>query len=93
MAPTMKPSQLNARKNLVIEGLKGSNEDEMTANVLQIASDNRAIVYTSDIVNIFRMRRRDNTNQTPGPVLVPFNRILIWDNIMKRKANLRHIIG
>ena len=93
MAPSDRMRPNNARKNPVIEGLKGRDKAELTAYLLKMATDIGAIIYSSDKVNIFRMRRKDETNSAPGPVLVSFNRISITDNIMKKKANLRYIMG
>ena len=66
----------------MIEGFNGRDKAEMTANLMQMASDIGTIVFGTDIVNIFRMRRRHNSNLTPGPVLVTFNRISFRDNIV-----------
>ena len=91
MAEQNKNRPLNehsTRKNLVVEGLKGESEDEMIASLLSITTSIGAIVYKTDIEEIFRLKRRDSTNLTPGPVLVRFNRIAIRDNVLKRKINL-----
>ena len=93
MAATSAPRLNNARNNLVIEGLKGESEEEMTINIIEMASEIGAIIYMTDIANIFRMKRRDEENRTPGPVLVTFNRVSIRDNILKKKVNLRHVQG
>ena len=81
----------STRKNLVIEGLKGQTESDMIASLLHITSELGAIVYKVDIDTIFRMNRRDETNRSPGPVLVKFHRISVRDSILKRKINLRHM--
>ena len=96
MAATAQPQQTrtqNARRNLVFEGLKGTDDNEMLTSLLEITTALGLIVYKRDVDMIYRMRRRDPTDKTPGPVLITFNRITIRDNILKNKFNLRHIEG
>ena len=93
MAPRGGSVSNNPRKNLVIEGLKGDDEEELITNLIQMTTSIGAVVYKSDITNIFRMNRRDAENQTPGPVMVSFARISLRDNILKKKINLRYING
>ena len=85
------PRQSTTRRNLVIEGLKGSNEDEMITNLIHLATEIGAILFKTDIESIFRIGRRDTTNKLPGPVLVCFYRITIRTNILKIKLNLRKV--
>ena len=85
--------QTTTRRNLVIEGLKGKDEGEMIANLIQLTTAIGAVIYKTDVESIFRLPRRDTLNKTPGPVLVCFNRISICDNILKRKINLRDVQG
>ena len=51
----------------------------MIANLLQITTEIGAIVFKSDVEDIFRMDRRDNSNKAPGPVLVTLTQISIRD--------------
>ena len=85
--------QSTTRRNIEIEGLRGESEDEMIANLLRITTGIGSIVYKSDIEDIFRMERRDNTNKAPGPVMVTLTRISLRDGILKKKLNLRYIDG
>ena len=85
--------QTTTRRNLVIEGLKGSNEEEMATNLIRIATEIGAILFKTDIDSIIRLNRRDKSNMTPGPAVVCFGRISIRDNILKKKINLRYMDG
>ena len=89
-----RPSRQNTtRRNLVIEGLQGANEEDMITNLIRLATEIGATLFKSDIESITRLGRRDMANKTPGPVLVCFTRISIRDNILKKKFNLRQIPG
>ena len=81
------------RRNLVIEGLKGNNDDEMISHLIRLATEIGATLFKTDIESIFRIGRRDGSNKTPGPVSVCFTRISIRDNILKKKFNLRQVEG
>ena len=83
----------STRRNLVIEGLTGNDENEMIASLLKLTTALGLVVYKCDIDAIFRMKRRNVVITTPGPVLVIFNRVTVRDNILKNKVNLRHIDG
>ena len=67
--------QTTTRRNLVIEGLKGEDEDEMIVKLIYLTIAIGAILYKTDVQSVFRLPRRDSSNKTPRPVLVCFNRI------------------
>ena len=77
-----------ARRNLIIEGLPGEDEEAIYANFLKITSAIKVIIYKSDIEGLSRLPRRDRENRTPGPVLVTMTRAVLRDNILKNKAAL-----
>ena len=72
------------RRNLVIEGLTGDNDDEIKATFIGITSAIGVKVYNSEIEQVMRMRRRDDNNKKPGPVLLTLTRIVLRDNILKK---------
>ena len=82
---------LSTRKILVIEGLKGDTDLDMITDLLRITTEIGAIVYRADIDPIYRIKCRDTTNTTPGPVFVKFNRTPVRDSILKNKFNLRKL--
>ena len=75
-------------RNLVVEGLKGDDELEMKAAFIDLASLIGVKVYGEEIDNVVRMTRWDEKNLTPGPVLVSLSRIVLRDNILRKKGNL-----
>ena len=77
-----------ARRNLIIEGLPGEDEEAIYANFLRVTSAIKVIIYKSDIEGLSRLPRRDRENRTPGPVLVTMTRAVLRDNILKNKAVL-----
>ena len=86
-APTRKTVDI-ARRNMIIEGLPGEDEEAIYANFLRITSTINVIIYKSDIEGLSRLPRRDRQNKTPGPVLVTMTRAVLRDNILKNKAAL-----
>ena len=76
------------RRNLVIEGLQGVNDLEMKAAFIELASLIGVKVYCEEIDNVVQMTRGDDKNLTPGPVLVSLSRIVLRDNILRKKGNL-----
>ena len=89
-APSANRIQTNdsRRRNLVIEGLKGDTDMEMKASFIDITSAIGMKVYGDEIENVLRMPRRDVKNLTPGPVLLTLSRIVLHDNILRRKGDL-----
>ena len=85
--PTRKTVDI-ARRNLIIEGLPGEDEEAIYANFLRITSAINVIIYKSDIEGLSRLPRRDRENKSPGPVLVTMTRAVLRDNILKNKAAL-----
>ena len=88
--PQSSPSR---RRNLVFEGLKGGDDMEIKAAVIDVASAIGVKVYGEEIESVFRMPRRDERNVKPGPVLVTLSRIVIRDSILKKKSDLFKCAG
>ena len=86
-APTRKTVNI-ARRNLIIEGLPGEDEEAIYPNFLRITSAIKVIIYKSNIECLTRLPRRDSENKTPGPVLVTMKRAVLRDNILKNKLTL-----
>ena len=86
--PTRSQTGDPRRRNLVIEGLQGVNDLEMKAAFIELSSLIGVKVYCEEIDSVVRMTRRDDKNLTPGPVLVSLSRIVLRDNILRKKGNL-----
>ena len=81
------------RRNLIIEGLPGDNDPEMKSNIIQLAERLGVSVFPAEIEDILRMRRRDENDPRPGPVLVTFTRVVIRDAIISKKRRLLDVPG
>ena len=77
-------TDLSRRRNLMFEGLTGSNEEEIKASVIAVALAIGVTVYPTEIEYVVRMSRHDQTNVKPGLVLVTLTRIVLYDMILKK---------
>ena len=81
------------RRNLVIEGLRGESEEEIMAEFVNLTSVIGVTVYKKEIEQVVRMGRKDEANKKPGPVLLTLTRIVLRDNILKKKGGLLRAQG
>ena len=79
----------STRRNLIFQGLKGNSEEEIVAAIISVALAIGVIMYSSDIESVLRLRNRDDTKTTPGPVLITLKRTLQRDMILKKKVHLQ----
>ena len=56
------------RQNLVFESIRGEDEQQIKAKIIQIADRLGATVYQNKIEEVIRMERRDEKDLRPGPV-------------------------
>ena len=91
--PNTTQSGLSRRRNLVFEGLKGENDMDIRANVINIGSAIGIKVFNCEIEQVLRMPRRDNQNKKPGPVLITLSRTLLRDSFLRKKSELMKCTG
>ena len=83
--PRSPPAQ---RRNLIIEGLEGDSDDEIKTAMIKATTAMGVTIYACEIEQVIRMRRRDDTNPKPGPVLATMTRSILCDNILSKKGDL-----
>ena len=81
------------RRNLVIEGLGGDSDMEITAEFIRLTAAIGVTVYAKEVEQVIRMSRRDENNKKPGPVLLTLTRIVLRDTILKKKGGLIRVTG
>ena len=81
-------TQTTKRRNLIIEGLYGDSEEEMCSAVIKVCDSIGLTIYNSDIEQITRYKRRDETAKKPGPVNVTIARTGLRDTILRKKKDL-----
>ena len=81
------------RRNLVFEGLPGQNDDEIKANIIKVAEAVRVGLFANEIESVTRIKRRDDSDVRPGPVVATFSRVILRDSIITKKAGLRDAEG
>ena len=90
-AQTDRSQEQNRRSNIVIHGLKIDNEDDMMEKVLDMCQAMKAIVFTSDIVDIAWLGRFEPGMVRPPPLRVSFQFQYMRDSILRKKSKLQDI--
>ena len=88
-----RPNTNVKRRNLIFEGLLGDNEDEIKSNIIQLAKVIGVVLFASEIEMVVRLKRRDERDVRPGPVVATFARIVHRDGIIMKKRGLMDIEG
>ena len=79
----------NRRSNIVIHGLKIDKEEDMVEKVLDMCQAMKAIVFSSDIVDISWLGRFETGMPRPPPLRVSFQFQYMRDNILRKKSKLQ----
>ena len=82
------PWHQQRRQSIVIHGLKVKNDDELLENILDLCQAMDVIAFSSDVEEITRLGRTDNTGTRTPPIRVVFQFAYIRNNILQRKSNL-----
>ena len=77
----------------MFEGLKGENDTDIRANVINIGSAIGIKVFNCEIEQVLCMPRRDNQNKKPSPVLITLSRTLLRDSFLRKKSDLMKCTG
>ena len=81
------------RRNLIFEGLPGTDGEEMKFNIIKVAEALNVALFASEIEEVLRMRRRDENDPRSGPVIATFARVVLRDAIISKKLRLREVEG
>ena len=81
------------RRNLVFEGLRGLDDDEIKVNIIKIAEAINVSLFASEIEMVTRIKRRDDNDPRPGPVIATFTWVVLRDAIITKKSALQNMEG
>ena len=81
------------RRNLIFKGLPSSDDDEMKVNIIKVAEALNVGLFANEIEEVTRIKRRDENDPRPGPVMATFARVILRDAIITKKRGLREVEG
>ena len=73
--------------NIIIEGVPNDNDD--IPYVIELAAEIGLILYLRDIVMTDRLKRRNENDNRPAPLLVGFANARVHDDFLKKKRILK----
>ena len=71
----------------------GRDPGMSTHNMIDIAAKIHVTVFSNEIEQVFRMKRRNESNKQPGPVLVTLTKVVLHDAILQKKGDLSGVNG
>ena len=83
------PHQYQARLNIIIEGLKEEENEDLMTKVLSLCNKAGAKVEANDIAFVSRLVRKIPLGKKPNPVKVCFRELLPKERVMRAKYNLK----
>ena len=83
--------QYNARINVIIEGLREEDNEDLLAKVMSLCSKAEVTVEASEITFVSRLKRKVPIGKNPNPAKVTFINQSSKERVMRAKYNLKKI--